>query len=241
MIELLVVIAIIGVLASMLLPALGSAKKKAHQTKCVSNQKQLCLAHLIYAADYNEAFLCGNFAANAPLGTDPTMWFKLLLPYVATTNMYVCPGVQASTPKYASLPYILDYVVNSHIIWPNANGPATQVSAVDGAADFILTTEDSRQMNNFNWSGGDFDWTRNHWNFGSTYGLGLTRHGATAVAGAADGHVVIAKVPPRDPAAASDIVADLGQIADAQQGVPLWTPTMTPLLWVRKTTVGRGF
>jgi prepilin-type N-terminal cleavage/methylation domain-containing protein/prepilin-type processing-associated H-X9-DG protein len=49
LVELLVVIAIIGILAALLLPALGRGKQKATQIVCLSNQKQLALAWEMYA------------------------------------------------------------------------------------------------------------------------------------------------------------------------------------------------
>ena len=52
LIELLVVIAIIAILASMLLPALGRARKAAKKVACTNQLSQIMKANLLYADDY---------------------------------------------------------------------------------------------------------------------------------------------------------------------------------------------
>lgn len=66
LIELLIVIAIIALLASMLLPALKSARERAKQIQCSSNLRQAGTLINTYTADYNGSFPYG-YRSNASL------------------------------------------------------------------------------------------------------------------------------------------------------------------------------
>jgi prepilin-type N-terminal cleavage/methylation domain-containing protein/prepilin-type processing-associated H-X9-DG protein len=54
LIELLVVIAIIAILAAILFPVFAKAREKARQSSCLNNQRQIAVAILMYAQDYDE-------------------------------------------------------------------------------------------------------------------------------------------------------------------------------------------
>src|SRR5712692_7503045 len=54
LIELLVVIAIIAILAAILFPVFAQARAKARQAACLSNEKQVGTAIMMYVQDYDE-------------------------------------------------------------------------------------------------------------------------------------------------------------------------------------------
>ncbi len=89
LIELLVVIAIIAILAAMLLPALASAKRKAQQTNCINDLKQLALANIMYVGD-NKVWVGPLNATNATLSQGDWMGAMLAF-YGNATNVLFCP------------------------------------------------------------------------------------------------------------------------------------------------------
>jgi prepilin-type N-terminal cleavage/methylation domain-containing protein/prepilin-type processing-associated H-X9-DG protein len=110
LIELLVVIAIIAILAAILFPVFAQAREKARQASCLSNQKQIGTAALMYIQDYDEVwpltyinFMGAGSALyiwTVPLKSDTpgdielekTLWATALQPYIKNSGVFPCPS-----------------------------------------------------------------------------------------------------------------------------------------------------
>ena len=90
LIELLVVIAIIAILAGLLLPTLGRAKRKANSVACVSGLHQIGLALELYIQDNDSRLpVCAQMPT---LDTNLTPITVALAPHLPTKAIWQCPA-----------------------------------------------------------------------------------------------------------------------------------------------------
>jgi prepilin-type N-terminal cleavage/methylation domain-containing protein/prepilin-type processing-associated H-X9-DG protein len=88
LIELLVVVAVIGILASLLLPAVAGAKQRARATQCLSNLKQIGVGAQIYAHENDNQLQLDALIPGS------TSWATILATNVGlhTHNVFLCPA-----------------------------------------------------------------------------------------------------------------------------------------------------
>ena len=120
LIELLVVVAIISILAAMLLPALQKAKESGRRVICMGNLRQIGVAAMMYAGDYN-----GYMGWAGPLFFDPAAKNQTLVDkgfdnnYTAQPDFYVAlgyiPFVQKNSRGYVGHNVLLCPTVSARV------------------------------------------------------------------------------------------------------------------------------
>jgi prepilin-type N-terminal cleavage/methylation domain-containing protein/prepilin-type processing-associated H-X9-DG protein len=136
LIELLVVIAIIAILAAILFPVFASAREKARQTTCLSNQKQLGLAFAQYTSDFDECF-----PPRCYLQAPYTNWPDIIMSYVKSTAVFRCPDdVNTGTAGYG-LTYPVSYAYSIDISSPNGYGNVGNLAKMDSPASTLFMAD----------------------------------------------------------------------------------------------------
>ena len=145
LIELLVVIAIIGILSSVVLASLNSARKKTREARRVADLKQLQLALELYADDHNgyypqtSGWITGGCAVTDYIPDIKPMYIPLL-PHDPTCGSSNCTG---GTGK--------DYIYQS-------NG-----------TDYKLLDDGCFETDTYTGDGKAFDDPVRNWTFGAVY------------------------------------------------------------------------
>ena len=117
LIELLVVIAIIGILASMLLPALSMARESARKIACTNNLKQIGLSLRLYSNVYNDQYPDDNGNPRGGLGKLAQQGF------LENTKIFTCPSTTDQCNDF------FDISVNSSYTYGSGMSEASSVDS----------------------------------------------------------------------------------------------------------------
>ena len=100
LIELLVTISIIGVLVTMLVPAVNVARESSRKAKCQSNLRQLGLGLSMYANNNKGKFCSGAFDWKRDGAVTEVGWVADLVRSGTHAGKLLCPSNPATAARY---------------------------------------------------------------------------------------------------------------------------------------------
>lgn len=147
LIELLVVIAVIGILAALLLPALGRAKEKGRLTTCLNNLRQVNLAIRLYADDTADSLPVLPTPNPYPNGVGA--YYKQLVkgylglngPASPSEKVFTCPSDQIMQSQIGHA--FTSYTFNGYEVGPGAIARITgkKLGSIELPAKAVLVGE----------------------------------------------------------------------------------------------------
>ena len=140
LVELLVVIAVIAILASLLLPALATAKKRARAVQCLNNLKQIGAGAHMYAHDNDNTLQLDSLIPGSG------SWASILFTNVglAQREMFLCPSYK---------PFLWENWLNVYGIRRDAptdcttgpNGIFFRIDCVSNPTEYLLVADTTSQ------------------------------------------------------------------------------------------------
>lgn len=142
LVELLVVIAIIGILVSLLLPAVQAAREAARRSECTNKQRQIALAFHNYASAF------GFFPASNGEEPGTPGWYATILPYMEEQQLFDTLDLDRAYGRnddewYRPLPgYVCPSFPHETVFFePNYNWQKGAVSTYNGVGGALYAVE----------------------------------------------------------------------------------------------------
>ena len=169
LVELLVVISIIGVLMSLLLPAVQAARETARRAQCANNQKNLSLAVLQYDGSHKKF---PGYVNSVGIDDKRASWLVMIFPYVEQTALWdayqkvgvlppaptldigICPSNPATGAIVAPMAYAANVgMLNNTVSEPESDADQNPANGCffnhyDYAHDGSILTDSATVLNN---------------------------------------------------------------------------------------------